>query len=147
MQSQKIRSYSVVLPLSLGAYFLACAVFGYDVTQTQMIITLKNNEQRITALEQQTQYLVNNTTTKQLSQLQQIVANLQQSNATLQNEIISLKQQISADRAHTQKSLETIVNKIAKNTTIAVNNALNNNKPNPRRKSNTESQTERSTQD
>ena len=126
-QANYLRKYSIVVLILLTSIFIAQPSFANDSIQTQMITMLKNNEQRITTLEQQIQYLQNNSSVQQMNQLQQTIATLQQNNNQLQNEISSLKQQYTNDKAQLQKSLDAAVDKIAKETTTAIQGAMKNN--------------------
>jgi len=93
--------------------------------QVQVITALKNNEARLnTAIERvnnlQDNYMV---LVQNINSLKNALAIEQQKNADLHSQMETLKKQITADRSNMQQTLNTAVDKIAKETSAAVSRA------------------------
>ncbi len=102
-------------------------------TQVQIITALKNNEVSLNTLNERVKYIQDSYSgiSQEINSLKQSLAVEKQNNAQLEREIAALKQQISSDRAQMQKSLDGAVDKIAQETSKAVNAAVKTSKSAP----------------
>lgn len=100
-------------------------------SQVQIMTILKNNEDKLNTLNERVKYLQDTYSGlyQEINSLKQSLAIEKQNNARLDREIAALKQQMSADKAQMQKSLNSAVDKIAQETSKAVNAAVKTSKP------------------
>lgn len=100
-------------------------------TQVQIITALKNNEASLNTLNERVKYIQDSYSGlyQEINSLKQSLALEKQNNAQLEKDLAALKQQINADKAQMQKSLDTAVDKIAQETSKAVNAAVKTSKP------------------
>ncbi|HJO96146.1 MAG TPA: LysM peptidoglycan-binding domain-containing protein [Victivallales bacterium] len=91
--------------------------------QVQIITLLKNNETKLNTLTERFKYLQDNyvTLNQDIKNLDRDLRSEQQKNRQLKNEIAILKQQINKDRKYMQNSLNRAVDKIANETSKAIN--------------------------
>jgi len=96
--------------------------------QVQTLTLLRENEKQLTVLSSRVKYLMDNyaVLTQQIKQMKQSLATEKQNNLHLKREIATVKHQLSADRKQVQKSLDNIIDKVANETTKAINTTLNN---------------------
>jgi len=96
--------------------------------QVQTLTLLRENEKQLTVLSSRVKYLMDNyaVLTQQIKQMKQSLATEKQNNLHLKREIATVKHQLFADRKQVQKSLDNIIDKVANETTKAINTTLNN---------------------
>jgi LysM repeat protein len=94
--------------------------------QVQTLTLLRDNEKQLTILSSRVKYLVDNyaTLTQQIKQLKQSQAIEKQNNIKLKQEISAFKKHLSRDKKQMQKSLDNIIDKVANETTKAINTAI-----------------------
>ncbi len=94
--------------------------------QVQIMTILRNNEDKLNTLNERVKYVQDNYSAlyQEINSLKQSLAAEKQNNAQLEREIASLRQQINADKAQMQKALDGAVDKIAQETSKAVNAAV-----------------------
>jgi len=112
---------------------LGLSVSAYDDTkssQVQILTILKNNEYQMNTLSERVKYLQDTfySMSNDINSLKQSLTAEKQKNAQLEKEISQIKQQIQSDKVQTQKSLDAAVNKIAQETSKAVNEAVKSSK-------------------
>ncbi|MCP4177409.1 MAG: LysM peptidoglycan-binding domain-containing protein [bacterium] len=106
--------------------------------QVQILTLLKNNETKLNTLTERFNYLQDNyvTLNQNIRNLNSKLESEQQKNRQLKNEITILKQQINKDRKYMQTSLNSAVDKIAKETSKAINSRAYNSQSTYRKKQN-----------
>ena len=94
--------------------------------QVKILTLLQNNEKQLQTLLARVEYLQDNyaVLVNHINDLKTEVAREKQKNSNLQNEINSIKTQMNADRKQVQKSLDNVVDKVAQETTKAINSAV-----------------------
>lgn len=120
--------------LLLFAVSLSTPIYAYDSndrnTQVQIMTILKNNEDKLNTLNERVKYIQDSYSGiyQEINALKQSLAIEKQNNAQLEREIAALKQQMNSDRMQMQKSLDSAVDKIAQETSKAVNAAVKTSK-------------------
>ena len=94
--------------------------------QAQILTLLRGNEKQLNTLTSRVKYLMDNNAvlSQRINKLENSIATEKQNNLKLKREISTLKQQLSADRKQVQKSLDNFIDKVANETTKAINAAV-----------------------
>jgi len=109
--------------------------------QVQIMTLLKNNESKLNILTERFKYLQDNyvTINQNIKNINRDLRSEQQTNRQLKNEIAVLKQQINNDRKYMQNSLNSAVDKIAKETSKTINSRTYSSRNTQSRKQNSNS--------
>ena len=124
--------YKYLLVIGLFAVCPLISLFGannnsaFRKYQVQTMTLLRDNEKQLTVLSSRVKYLMDNyaVLVQQIKQLKQFLAVEKQNNLQLKREVSTLKQQLYADRKQIKKSLHNVIDKVANETTRAINIAV-----------------------
>ena len=127
---KKISKYLLVIGLFAVCPLISLPGANSNSTfrkyQVQTMTLLRGNEKQLTVLSSRVKYLMDNyaVLAQQIKQLKQFLAVEKQNNLQLKREISTLKQQLSTDRKQIKKSLDNVIDKVANETTRAINSAV-----------------------
>ena len=121
--------------LILSALSTSLSLEAYDSTdrssQVQIMTILRNNEDKLNTLNERVKYIQDSYSGlyQEINSLKQSLAIEKQNNVQLEKEIATLRQQMTSNQAQIKKSLDGAVDKIAQETSKAVNAAVKTSKP------------------
>lgn len=127
-----LYKYFLIIGLAIILPIITMSAANYSNNsrqyQVQTLTLLRENEKQLTVLSSRVKYLMDNyaVLTQQIKQMKQSLATEKQNNLHLKREIATVKHQLFADRKQVQKSLDNIIDKVANETTKAINTTLNN---------------------
>jgi len=134
-----IISILSIMPIS------SLSAASYNTSKVQILTSLQNNERLLNTLSSKVNYLMDSYASlkQRTNTLEQSLSAEKQNNQKLKRDISTLKKQLSDDRKQIQKSLNNVIDKVANETSKAINAAVKktdsrnqpisdkNNKPSP----------------
>ena len=125
---KQLHKYIIILVLSVLPLISLSAANYNNSSQVQILTSVRDNEQQLTVLSSRVRYLMDNYAAlrQKVNTLEQSLAAEKQNNQKLKRDISTLKQQLSEDRKQVQKSLDNVIDKVANETSKAINTAVKN---------------------
>jgi len=127
---KSLYKYSLTIGLTIMLSQIKLSAVAYDNSskqyQVRTLTLLRENEKQLTVLMSRVKYLMENSAAQnqQIQQLKQSIKAEKQNNQKFKREISVLKEQLDDDRKQIQKTLDNIIDKVANETTTAINSAL-----------------------